>query len=286
MAALGLGLPRAASADPVRVIGLQFSDSGGVYAGWPTTCTVYLNTNPSGVNVGLDRTGPISSQAFVRVPGGQTFQSFLVYGDRTAQDTGATLTATYTDTYSNIPSSATANTTVHAITVSANAAAPALLVGQPNLLTISLNHALYSGGGVYVSGTHANRDYWGYISFPNGGSSLSFNVYGTGGLATITVMGDTVSSISGQATATFYATATTKAPNPGSPPGGRPGECLLCGNASLTGAVDLYSGNVALHHADPVATRGYPLTCNIHVNSQTVETDRAMGNARSRMTCT
>ena len=41
----------------------------------------------------------------------------------------------------------------------------------------------------------------------------------------------------------------------------------------------MLTGDLILHYSDPVATRGYPLVCNIHVNSQTVEAARPMGNA-------
>ena len=82
----------------------------------------------------------------------------------------------------------------------------------------------------------------------------------------------------GQASCTLYVAATPKLPNPGSPPGDNSEQQFLCGGSTSAG-INQRTGNVGIHHADPVATRGYPLTCNIHVNSQTVETARAMGNA-------
>jgi hypothetical protein len=42
---------------------------------------------------------------------------------------------------------------------------------------------------------------------------------------------------------------------------------------------DPKTGNVHSKHEDPITTRGYPLTLNVHVNSQSVEHDRAMGSA-------
>lgn len=68
-------------------------------------------------------------------------------------------------------------------------------------------------------------------------------------------------------------------PASGAPEAGpsRDGVCLKCGDDLVQ--LGLASGNVLTTHTDPIATRGYPLTVNISVNSQTLETNRAMGAA-------
>src|SRR5258708_2000501 len=55
-------------------------------------------------------------------------------------------------------------------------------------------------------------------------------------------------------------------------------QCLKC-NGPVAVWIDAHSGDLGVEVDDPVATRGYPLTCNIAFNSQGVETARPMGNA-------
>ncbi len=47
----------------------------------------------------------------------------------------------------------------------------------------------------------------------------------------------------------------------------------------LVGFINARNGNAHIKIHDPVATRGYPLTCNIHLDSQAIEMNRAMMSA-------
>ena len=64
-------------------------------------------------------------------------------------------------------------------------------------------------------------------------------------------------------------------PAPANPPKHklRPGECAPCGKPSP------FSGNASDTTVDPVPTRGLPLGYNVTVNTQSVETNRPLGNA-------
>ena len=51
------------------------------------------------------------------------------------------------------------------------------------------------------------------------------------------------------------------------------------GDGGLSASINANTGNALIEMFDPVATRGYPLVCNVSLSSQTVETGRPMGNA-------
>ncbi|MEP6755133.1 MAG: hypothetical protein ABJA67_06515, partial [Chthonomonadales bacterium] len=66
---------------------------------------------------------------------------------------------------------------------------------------------------------------------------------------------------------------------PGTLPFGVPVQQQLICQGSVQVSIDAKTGNVQSTKTDPVATRGYPLINNIHVNSQVVEASRSMANA-------
>ena len=156
----------------------------------------------------------------------------------------------------------------------------------PLKTSVTLTHATYGGasflwGGTdYVTPGNENGD-----TIPAGQTSATFTIRAQSvGQATVTAYTDPYSFPEAQqASGTFVVTPDTKSPSPGNSPGGgggggQPQKCLIC-SGCVTSNIGLSSGNAIVNQSDPVATRGYPLVCNIHINSQTVESNRSMGNA-------
>lgn len=280
---LGLGDPRLALAQayvPLQItsVNVQSSDP---YAGWPVSIAVNFNRVATANDTfSLSVTGPIPVGSQQMIHAGQSSATVnALIGKVTASNGAVSVTASYTDPVLHTVSSANTTSTVYPIYVSSVAVNPiAILGGNNGNATVSLSHATYGVCALYASGDHTTLGSH-YEQINAGQSSGTFPFTSVGvGAGTVTVAADTSSPEIGQATGNFVCTSDTKVPMPGCPPGDRPKACLVC-NGSLTADIDLLTGNAACHHHDPVATRGYPLVCNIHINSQCVETARPMGNA-------